>query len=467
MFKSYYKYYLFLYLSLFACVNIEFFHLSHLYFKSDYLADNFKFLRSLIPFVLIAQFLIFFIYVFVKKKKFFNNYYLYSILLYLILQTIDLFFSDHNPAFNIFYMFLSLAAILVFFQMNQLNENELNFFVYLSVFILFILFILFFTQNIILFFKSPLTFYSEFPHVFRSETNPKLIDPSLNLQDQLLKNFTIYQTILGEIPPRSSGISRIALILSTFFFIILEKKNNFKIIFFIFLIYLNFSIFISQSRLNVVSILLIYSLITYFSKKKNFSKIINLIILLLLPLLIASYLNYSKTEKIFPFNNSSKLILDTKISKNLENQNSERELHIFTLTGRQKIWVDVYNFTRSRWYIGNGPQADRYTIGQSASNLFFYAYSTGGIFSLFIFIFFYLRFFFTLKKIILIKGINYIVNDTLFFFTILILLYFLLRSLFETSFGVFGLDLIIFLNFLLFFNKKTFSFKNLIYIRKK
>jgi hypothetical protein len=140
---------------------------------------------------------------------------------------------------------------------------------------------------------------------------------------------------------------------------------------------------------------------------------------------------------------------------------------MFTLTGREKIWVDIYNFTKSRWYIGNGPQADRYTVGQSASNLFFYAYSSGGVFSVLIFIFFYLKFFFTLKKIISTKGINYIINDGQFFFTILILLYFLFRSLFETSFGVFGIDLIIFLTFLLFFNKKTTSLKNLTYIDKK
>jgi hypothetical protein len=464
MFKLYYKYYLFLYLSLFACVNIEFFHLSHLYYKSDYLADNFKFLRSLIPFVLIAQSLFFLIFVFVKKKKFFHNYYLYLILFYLILQTFALFFSNHNPTFNIFYIFLSLAAILVFFQINQLNKNQLNFFIYLSMFILFILFILFFTQNIILFFKTPLTFYSEFPVAFRSEINPKLIDPSLNLQEQLPENFTIYQTILGEIPPRSSGISRIALILSTFFFIIIEKKSNFKLIFFIFLIYLNFAIFISQSRLNIVSILLIYFLIIFFSKKKIFAKIISLIMLLLLPFLFASYLNYSKIEKIFPFKTNSKLILDSPITENSENQNSSRKLHMYTLTGREKIWVDIYNFTKSRWYIGNGPQADRYTVGQSASNLFFYAYSSGGVFSFLIFIIFYLKIFFTLKKIISIKGIKYIINDRQFFFTIIILLYFIFRSLFESSFGVFGIDLIIFLTFLIFFNKKTISLKNLTYI---
>jgi hypothetical protein len=466
MFKFSYKYYLLLcYLSLFSFVNIEYFHFSYAYYESSSLSNNLKFIRSLFPLVLIAQFFIFLIYVFINKKKLFYDYYLFFLFIYLILQSIGLFLSYNNPNFNIFYIFISLATILVFFQINQLERNDLNLFVHLCLFILFILFILFFSQNIILFFQSHLNFYSEFPLAFRSDTNPQLINPNLGLQkiedlDQKIKNFTIYQTILGEIPPRSSGISRIALILSTFLFLILIKKNKFNTIFFLLLIYLNFSIFISQSRLNVVSILLIYFFIIYFSKKNFSSKVSNLIILLLLPFLIASYLNYSKSERIFPFKNLPRPNSDSEISKNIDRlDNATREKHIFTLTGREKIWSDIFQFTKPKWYIGNGPQADRYTVGQSSSNLLFYAYSSGGFFSVLIFISFYVKIFLTLKKIILIKGINYIMKDTEFSFSILILSYLLFRSLFETSFGVFGLDLILFLILLLILKKKSISLK--------
>ena len=128
-------------------------------------------------------------------------------------------------------------------------------------------------------------------------------------------------------------------------------------------------------------------------------------LILLLPFLIANYLNFAKDKSIFPFQNN--LLKSDNSQTNIEIKRTvkKRNFHLFTLTGRNKIWNDIYYANKDKWYIGNGPQADRYMVSQSASNLISYSYITGGIISSFIFVVIYLKIIFNITKIVVNNGI--------------------------------------------------------------
>ena len=98
------------------------------------------------------------------------------------------------------------------------------------------------------------------------------------------------------------------------------------------------------------------------------------------------------------------------------------------------------NFDKNKIFFGYGAQADRYLINQSASNGIIYSLISSGIFGfIFFMIFSFIIFFQTLKKLIFLKK-DYLNNDLIFHIIILIIL---ARSLVETSYAVFGIDLII------------------------
>ena len=110
-------------------------------------------------------------------------------------------------------------------------------------------------------------------------------------------------------------------------------------------------------------------------------------------------------------------------------------------SGRLNDWILINeNFDKNKIFFGYGAQADRYLINQSASNGIIYSLISSGIFGFIFFIIFsFIIFFQTLKKLIFLKK-DYLNNDLIFHIIILIIL---ARSLVETSYAVFGIDLII------------------------
>ncbi len=79
------------YILLFGCINIEYFHFNEAYLTSSKLTDKVKFFRSLIPFFIIFQFIIFLLVTIYKKKKLKINIYISLLILYVILQTVGIF----------------------------------------------------------------------------------------------------------------------------------------------------------------------------------------------------------------------------------------------------------------------------------------------------------------------------------------------------------------------------------------
>ena len=367
---------------------------------------------------------------------------------YTFFQFIGILFSNQNPIFNIFYLLLYFSTLLVFHQIINLKFTQLKYFKFLLILFLLILFLTFFSNNLILFFTTEFSFYVEYPPVFRSDLNPSLLDPSL---ESNFENASIYKPILGEAPPRSSGISRIALIISLFDLIFKEKKRKYNFLIYLLIIYLNFCIFLTFSKINIFSLIFLTTIIIYFSEATTKIKLFRHGIILILPIIFTFYFLNAKSNNSYPFHNIEFKGTEKKIFQ--EREISSRSEHIFSLTGREVIWRDIFNKTKDRWFIGNGPQADRYLVGQSASNLIFYTFSSGGIFSSLIFIFIYGYFAKKLLTIFLQKKFKLVKNDPILFSSILILIYIFMRSIFESSFGVYGIDLIIFLTSFIIFDR--------------
>jgi len=110
-------------------------------------------------------------------------------------------------------------------------------------------------------------------------------------------------------------------------------------------------------------------------------------------------------------------------------------------SGRIGDWKGII-FENQKKFFGNGVQGDRLLINQSASNGLMYAYASGGIFGLLIMILFSLLvFYYSITLLIKSSSKKMSLLTEITKYTIIILL---VRSVFETGYGVFGIDLIIF-----------------------
>jgi len=107
------------------------------------------------------------------------------------------------------------------------------------------------------------------------------------------------------------------------------------------------------------------------------------------------------------------------------------------------------NEVDKRFIIGFGAQGDRFLINQTASNGILYALTSSGFVGLFFFLFFTLKIFFiALKNFFLAKFFE---NNKIFINFLIIII--LMRSVLESSYAVFGIDLIILMTNLNYLSK--------------
>jgi hypothetical protein len=104
-------------------------------------------------------------------------------------------------------------------------------------------------------------------------------------------------------------------------------------------------------------------------------------------------------------------------------------------------WVTIIDGSKNEFW-GLGPQADRVHYKKTASNAFVYSFVSAGYLGLFIFsILFIYSLYLILKNILLYRKLlfnfNKIIYPTICFT-------FLIRSIFETSIAVFGIDFLLF-----------------------
>tara|TARA_B100000787_G_C16181705_1_gene292224 strand:- start:1183 stop:1866 length:684 start_codon:yes stop_codon:yes gene_type:complete len=110
-------------------------------------------------------------------------------------------------------------------------------------------------------------------------------------------------------------------------------------------------------------------------------------------------------------------------------------------SGRIGDWKEILLDNKKKFF-GYGVQGDRVLINQSASNGLIYAYASGGIFALLVMIFFSLLvFYYSVAFFINSSGIKHSLLHVISAYIVIILL---IRSIVESSYGIFGIDLILF-----------------------
>lgn len=392
-------------------------------FESGFLGIT-KFLRSVIPYIIFINLLIYFFLTDNKNIiKISPIYWLF--ILYCLIQLVGLLFSK-NDNLNIVWFF-SFFLTIILFGNDDSNFVKKKF--YLIILLFGVVFIIFFTPSIYKFFTTSYNFHNYYPDSFSPYP-----DDTLNKNDRL----SIHTMVAGESPPRSSGMSRLSLVLIIFFIFYDLKKAHFLKKFLI--IFFSVSLFLYQSRIILANYFIIVILISIYDfKLKNFFNKIKLYLLvpLLISILILSFKSYLNNEKFENLN------IET-INPDLTSNEIVRPFNINSSfdSGRVNIWKKILSHQDLNHFIGSGPQADRFLINQSASNALIYSIASAGLFGIFFIFGVYL---YVIKKFFFYYFINKknIKENWLIYCSIFTLFFIITRSLVETTFAVFSLDLLI------------------------
>ena len=437
-----------------------------------------------------------------NKLQLKEDFLIYCIFIYFLLQIPGLFYTS-NSIENLIYVISAINFLIIIkLFMETLKYNEVL--------------ILIYTVFIILFSVLAYSFLTDLLGFFTEVSYEKKFYGSLT-------------TILGDNNIRSSGISRISLVLLVIYVTILKKNITKRILKELPIFIFSTIIFLYESR-AVVLLLILFVVIKLFFKffeKKFFNKFIKYFIcFIMLPLLISLQINsvhssyeeqiaiaknkenlillnkkrlmtkvnnysllyypfYSKYTALDDFSYTNLIFTDadadykdmsnadyeftksysyytnsvdydlakpellvkekTKFCKVIKCVDDTNRLinkeKLFTTSGRLNDWKEILHRFHNRDLIfGYGSQGDRYLINQTASNGIMYAFSSSGFVGMSFFIFF--SFIISLKiiKFFFLKKINDPINQ----FSVFILIIFLVRSLIESSYAVFGIDFMLF-----------------------
>lgn len=377
-----------------------------------------------------------FILLIIKKKKlFFLKLGLLPLLmvLYFICQIIGIILSD-NEFINLYFTLNAVSTLFLLALIYEtFSKKEFNFFLIISLIILAISFLFYFYKYLKIFILvEGQTFYGAWGAISFLENN--------------------------EAIPRPTGLARTGLILFICLYFAYFINNNKKVLYL--LIFLATSIFLFQSR-AIIFLYVLFIFSSYFFKKQLifFKLKKTILIFLIIPILLFITSNFLKI----------KLIQSNLISINFKNEmlNSNNKefherygsIHNYTRkldpetfsSGRTRDWKKI--LLAEHKLFGYGPQADRKLAdGSTAANALLYALSSAGITGLLIMILIYFKTINELYKIYLEKKyFNFYVYSS-----ICILIIILLRSIIESSFAVFGIDFIIFLQCYLIIKKKKY-----------
>ena len=122
---------------------------------------------------------------------------------------------------------------------------------------------------------------------------------------------------------------------------------------------------------------------------------------------------------------------------------NERITHMHS-TGRIEMWKKTINLVKDNNFLGFGPQADRRILNQNVSSLIFYSLICGGIISFIPLILIVSILIFRILKYIFINKIFLISTNGYYFVSILLIGLLFVRGIGEITFGIFGIDMILF-----------------------
>ena len=384
------------------------------YFKS---ISSIRFITTLL---ISSCFITYFILVNVKIKNKIDKIHIYF-LIFFTSQLIGLYFNEEKnfDIFNSFLGIFGIGTVALFVVSQDCNEDYLEYFFKISIIFLFImLFITFFSkiQEI-----NNIAFY----HLFSAKDSNILNNP---LQ-------------------RISGLSRTLALINLFLIIYFVKSKLvfYKNKYFYLITIFSILIILMQSRATLLCLFVaLLFIILFLFEKKITTKLKNLVILLVIPIIFVYLINFN-----------------VNVQNKDENINEMRIFNAHT-GGRLTLWKDtIKNYDKKKLF-GYGPQGDRFFLsstltsddfgfkkdreyfgfGNNVSNMFLYALLSGGIFSVGSMILILYEIF----KILL-KYKNKLFskkNSINLNFSLTCLIFFLIRSIFENSFALFSVDFLLF-----------------------
>ena len=387
----------------------------HNFAETFSLVDLFAIVRLVVPYITFVIFVLFFYKRLNFKTSSFNlNLILTVLILNFLVQLITSYVYQDITINNANLIMLSCMSLILFvFDFNFGNSKKT---LILSWFVLFAIFSWFSLVMFQWYFSNENTtanLYSGWPSSF-------LIIPGLT-----------------ENIPRSSGIGRSSLILTIPLMLYLVIAKRINLIFYFIYNYCFFILIITQSRIVLFGFFLISFVVTYYVftlKLKTIAKIKKIILIFLVPILITFGMIAIKTALLIQIENRNILNRDILI----------RKVDPTTITSnRFRDWKLILKKNNNVLF-GNGAMGDRWIIGQSASNLILYNYSSSGIIGVLLFAIFLFRSFFVCSKILLFdeKKISY--NNYILLSACYIQYFIMGRSLVESSFAIFGIDFLVF-----------------------
>ena len=407
-----------------------------------------NYLRASFP--VIIFFILLTIFITKPKKKI--NLFLIFYFIYAIWQVVALIIYDEEYFLDLsrIHIVISLlATLLIIYYINYFNKSNLDKLLFISIFFITLICIFFYSKMFyeLITNKSVYYLYSA---------------PSIRAED-----FTLSQT-----NPRITGLSRMMVLILYFAFCFYTIKKNFFLLFI--LVTINYFIYASQSRGSFIGVLLLYLIYIFFFKEKKKRKLLVVVAGFILPIILYETTliakKYLYRDTTIHIEQSNRFFYPPSIHIEQSNRffyppsiNLKREINSYKntdiedlSTGRSIIWSRAFKIiNENKNFIGHGPQADRVLLKKdkiqinqqekhfwdnNVSNGMLYSFLCGGIIGLILFILIYLLIFYEIYKSIFIKKIyhknnNYIVN-----FSVMTLLFLSLRSLFENSYAVFGID---------------------------
>jgi hypothetical protein len=410
------------------------------HFLNSNLADILYFFRGAIPLI---NFLLLIFFIFYHKKIFpIKNIFFLLFFFYFILQFLGSIYNA-NSYLDLYYLVNSFNVLVATcFAFQKKDPWARNIFFYILLMFISLNFFYFFFINFITFIKIPYSMYIGWGHVVEKYSD----------------NFGVNSYI-----PNVLGISRNGLVLFIFLFLYNEsKKNVLPTINIIFLPILATCLILLQSRtIILIYLFFLFFYFIFFTKKNIFNTFKYVLIFLIIPVLLFTFLNYIKFINLSDANKkiieSSKT--DTNITSNqywLNNPHYLRQLPKGNFSSdRIDDWKNLINLSKNKFF-GFGPQGDRHIYSKTASNGLLYAFVCSGYIGFIIFS--------IICALSLLSSLIFLVKNKLsknryIFFSAFMVFFLILRSIFETSFAVFGIDYAIFIYSIFYVQHNLFNKK--------
>jgi hypothetical protein len=262
---------------------------------------------------------------------------------------------------------------------------------------------------------------------------------NFNLPD--LYNLTIENQFYNQ---NSNGLSRILLIISLYIFFI-NIKNNY---YYLSCLLINTILFLLQSKLVLIFLIFIILYKTFLENIKIKNKIKDIFFILIVPIILTLAISFANNNSS---NQKIRLVEQIKIDITKKNSDAILDLNIFnSLKARIDAWKLIVK-NSEKPIIGYGSQGDRYLTKEMpkhaslASNSFIYAYASSGVIGAALLLIFYIYLIKLVFRENFFRKMRNEENNIKTFYSV-ILIFLIIRSIFENSFSLWGIDFIIMVN---------------------